>query len=66
MTRLTIQLPEESLKKLKDRAKAASLEPEEFVQNYIENWLAASDEGFEAASQYVIQKNSELYCRLAG
>jgi DNA-binding phage protein len=66
MTTLTIQLPEESLQKLKDRAKASGLEPEEFVQNYIENWLAASDEEFEAASRYVIQKNSELYRRLAG
>jgi hypothetical protein len=66
MTTLTIELPDESLKKLKDRAEAAGLEVEEFVQKNLEDWLESAEDKFDSASRYVIKKNAELYRRLAG
>jgi antitoxin FitA len=39
--------------------------PEELLREQIVRWLQRPDDGFAAAATYVLQKNAELYRRLA-
>ena len=65
MTTLTIALPEDRLQQLKERAARLRITPEELVRASIEELLTRPDEEFERALTYVLEKNSELYRRLA-
>lgn len=65
MTTLTITISEEQLTQLQALAAQSHLTPEELVQMSIEELLSQSDEKFERVLNYVLQKNSELYHRLA-
>ena len=65
MTTMTITLPDERLKQLQELAQEVGIAPEELVQANIETWLTSYRENFEQASQYVLEKNRELYRRLA-
>ena len=65
MTTLTIALPNEHLLKLKERAVQYRVSPEELVLISIEELLSRPDESFQQAVDYVIQKNADLYRRLA-
>jgi hypothetical protein len=53
MTTITITLPDDRLLKLKERA------------TRIEELLSRPDEAFQRAVNYVLEKNAELYRRLA-
>lgn len=65
MTTITIPLSEEHIAQLRVWAEQAGLPPEEFLRRRVEHLLDRPDEPFRQAADYVLQKNSELYRRLA-
>jgi hypothetical protein len=65
MTSITISLPEDRLEKLKEAAERLRITPEDLVRVSIEALLARPDDEFQQAVQYVLDKNAELYRRLA-
>jgi hypothetical protein len=65
MTTITIPIPEERLRQLRELAQHAGVPPEELARAGLEDWLRQPREDFAAAVRYVLQKNAELYRRLA-
>jgi antitoxin FitA len=65
MSDITISLPEDKLAKLKEMAAGVGTSPEELVRASVEDLLGRPDEQFQRAAAYVLQKNEELYRRLA-
>lgn len=70
MTTLTLELTDEQTKLLAEEAKRLSLPMQEVAaRRLFAGWQSTSEEGngmeFEEAMEYVFQKNSELYRRLA-
>ena len=65
MNTITIALPDDRLLKLKEMATRLGVAPEELVRVSIEELLTRPEEAFEQAVDYVLQKNAELYRRLA-
>ena len=65
MTTITIPLSEERLAQLRHWAEQAGLPPEEFLRRRVEQLLDRPDEQFRKAATHVLQKNAELYRRLA-
>jgi len=65
MTMISIPLSDEHLAQLHIRAEQAGLPPEEFLRVCVEQFLNGPDEQFRQAVNYVLQKNAELYRRLA-
>ncbi len=64
MSTLTFKLPEEEASQLADVAREMGVPVEDLLQRITNDFLARKD-GFEAAAKYVLQKNAELYRRLA-
>ena len=66
MSTLTIQLSDVEKQRLDRLAREAEMTPEEVVADLLRKRLHAADEkGFDEAVQYVLEKNDELYRRLA-
>jgi len=65
MTTITIAMPEERLLKLKETATRFGVSPEELVRVSIEELLTRPEGAFKQAVDYVLDKNAELYRRLA-
>jgi predicted transcriptional regulator len=65
MSAITINIPEERLRRLQELAARLGVTPEELAGAGVEELLAASDEKFDEAARYVLEKNAELYRRLA-
>jgi antitoxin FitA len=65
MTTITIPLSEERAAQLRIWAEQAGLPPEEFLRRCVEQLLDRPDEEFRHAADYILQKNAELYRRLA-
>ena len=65
MTTITISLPDDRLQKLKEIATRFSIAPEELVRVSVEELLTRPEEDFRRALEYVLDKNAELYRRLA-
>jgi hypothetical protein len=65
MTTITIPLSDERVAQLRLRAAEVGLPPEEFLRRRVEQLLDRPDEQFQKASEYLLQKNAELYRRLA-
>jgi hypothetical protein len=65
MKMIAIPLTEERLAQLRTRAEQTGLTPEEFLRRRVEQFLDRPDEQFRQAAAYVLQKNAELYRRLA-
>lgn len=65
MTTITIPLSDDRQSRLRDLAAQAGIPPEEFLRMRVDRWLEAPDEAFEKAADHVLQKNAELYRRLA-
>jgi hypothetical protein len=61
---LELNLPEPTVTKLQEVAKRLNLSPEELAILSLEEKLAQLDEQFGNASDYVLNKNAELYKRL--
>jgi antitoxin FitA len=62
---LEVQLPEQTAVKLQEAAQRLGITLEELLQISVEEKLARLDKDFLAAASYVLDKNSELYQRLA-
>jgi hypothetical protein len=65
MSTFTIDLPEEQARRLHDLAREAGILPEELLRAGVEEWLCRSDRKFAEAAEYILNKNRELYRRLA-
>ena len=65
MTTITIPLSDERLAQLRTWAEQAGLPPEEFLRRRVEQLLDRPDQQFRQAAEHVLQKNAELYRRLA-
>ena len=65
MSSITVTVSDDRLAKLKEIAGRYSISPEDLVRVSIDELLAQPDETFEKAAKYVLNKNSELYRRLA-
>jgi hypothetical protein len=65
MTTITVPLSEERLEQLRDLARCAGVSPEELARASLEDWLRQPREDFVRAARHVLQKNAELYRRLA-
>ena len=65
MNTIAIPLSEERNARLCNLAQQAGLSPEEFLRQRVDNLLSETDSAFNKAADQVLQKNAELYQRLA-
>ena len=65
MTTFTIPLSDERAAQLCLWAEEAGLPPEEFLRRRVEQLLDRPDGQFQKAAEHLLQKNAELYRRLA-
>lgn len=65
MASITVTIPDEQLEKLQQLALENQVSPEDLLRANTEDWLAASNDDFTQAASYVLNKNAELYRRLA-
>ncbi|QDZ39326.1 CopG family transcriptional regulator [Euhalothece natronophila Z-M001] len=65
MNSLTIQLPDEKLQKLQQLAKEKGITTEELIETKINEWLTHNPQEFPEVANYVVNKNADLYKRLA-
>ena len=65
MNRITVTIPDDRLSKLQEIAARFQITPEDLVRVSIDELLARPEEDFRQAAEYVLNKNSELYHRLA-
>ncbi len=65
MTALTIQISDQRFAKLQALAKETGMSPEDLVHQCVDHWLEGPPEDFTQAARYVLEKNKELYRRLA-
>jgi predicted transcriptional regulator len=65
MTAITIPLSDERMERLRQMAQRAGVSPEELARAGLEDWLRQPREDFVQAAPYVLEKNAELYRRLA-
>jgi len=62
---LELNLPEPTVTKLQEAAERLSLSPEELAILSLDEKLGRLDDQFRNESDYVLDKNAELYKRLA-
>ena len=62
---LELQLPEQTASKLQDAAERLSVSPEQLSILSIEEKLAHLEDEFRRLAEHVLQKNADLYRRLA-
>jgi hypothetical protein len=65
MTTVTISLSDENSQRLREAASRAGVSPEELASARLEAWLKQSESDFAEAARLVLEKNKELYRRLA-
>ncbi|MBN1867221.1 DNA-binding protein [Candidatus Sumerlaeota bacterium] len=65
MTSITIQIEDGKAASLVEKARRFGLSPDEFVAASIEDLLSQPEAEFEAAARKVLNKNKDLYRRLA-
>jgi hypothetical protein len=65
MSTITIELPEERIQRLQQRATDLGITLEDLLQLSINDVLARPSEEFQHAVDDVLKKNAELYRRLA-
>ena len=65
MTAITVSLPDDRLQRLKEIAVQFGITTEELVRISIEEMLTRPEEGFQRVLEHVLNKNAELYRRLA-
>lgn len=65
MSTIVVPLPEERFERLKALALEIGVAPEELARASLEEWLGRPREDFVQAARYVLEKNAELYRRLA-
>ncbi|MBD2356930.1 DNA-binding protein [Tolypothrix sp. FACHB-123] len=65
MNTITINIPDEHLLKLQQKATRLGISVEELVLMSVEELLNQPETSFSEAMEYVLNKNVELYKRLA-
>ena len=65
MTRIIVEIDDNKAAILENKAKKFGLLPEQFVSASIEDLISQPDPDLEAAIRKVLDKNQELYERLA-
>jgi antitoxin FitA len=65
MTFITIDIRERKLQKLRDLAKLHGVSSEAFLCTSLEDWFSSPKPEFSNAANYVLNKNADLYNRLA-
>jgi antitoxin FitA len=65
MTTITVSLPADRMQKLREVAAQYRVAPEDLVRASVEELLTRPEEEFKQALEYVLDKNTELYRRLA-
>lgn len=65
MKTIEVNLTEQLVNRLEQAAQKMGIAPEDLLRISIEEKLAQFDENFQAAADYVLSKNAELYKRLA-
>ena len=65
MTNITISISDDRMQKLREKASRFQVAPEELVRVSLEDLLARPEKDFQQALEYVLNKNAELYQRLA-
>lgn len=65
MTSITIAIPDDRLRQLKEIASRYQVTPEELIRVSLEEIIARPEDAFQQALGYVLHKNAELYRRLA-
>ncbi len=65
MPSITIALPDELMDKLQELAKRHRVAPEDLVRASVEELVASPQEAFQESLDYVLNKNKDLYRRLA-
>jgi len=63
--KVTIDLSPAQAERLRQEAERLGLAPEDLARAAVADLLATKDDDFEAAAKRVLQKNQELYRRLA-
>ena len=63
--KVTIDLSQAQGERLRREAERLGLTPEDLARAAVADLLATRDDDFEAAAKRVLQKNQELYRRLA-
>ena len=66
MSTLKIELTDDRLRALKMLSMRLNISPEELVRLSIEEILTRPDDTFQQVMEYVLDKNDDLYQRLAG
>lgn len=62
---ITINISDQQFDKMQELAQELGISLEEFIRIRIDEWLTYPQADFTSAASYVLQKNSELYQRLA-
>lgn len=65
MSRITITLSDDRLARLQEIAARFKVSPEDLARVGIEELLTRPEEAFQRAADYILNKNAELYRRLA-
>jgi len=65
MTTITISISDDRMQKLREKASQFQVAPEELVRVSLDDLLARPEEEFRHAVEYVLNKHTELYQRLA-
>ena len=65
MTEFTLQLSDEQAERLQRLAAETGQSPEQLLHESVGQWLDDEATAFLAAANHVLQKNAELYRRLA-
>ncbi len=66
MAEIRIPLADDQMAQLREVAERYGIAPEEIARLSLEDLLSRSDESMQAQIDHVIEKNNELYQRLAG
>ena len=65
MATITINLPDDAASRLRQMADRLGVTAEDLVRVGVDDLLAKPDDEFEQAVQHVLDKNADLYRRLA-
>jgi hypothetical protein len=65
MSSITIPLADERMERLRTLAQQVGVSAEELARATLEEWLQHPRDDFVRAARYVLEKNKELYRRLA-
>ena len=65
MESMTINLSEDKLQKLKNLADQLGVSPEELIRLSLDTLLSQPDDALFTSIDYLLEKNAELYRRLA-